>query len=115
MVAEDGTITEEVAADLVVEEVLRQEEKETLLQDVKVLVAADLEATETQHHVKVVLVEEVILETQRQEEKVVFLADLQEPKVQVHLTERQDVLKVLETHQDQEDQEKTNIYLLIFL
>ena len=57
-VAEDVITTEEVLVVLVAEEVQLQEEKETLLQDVKVLVV-DLEATEILHHVKVVLDQEV--------------------------------------------------------
>ena len=116
-VAEDVITTEEVVADLVEEEAILevqlQEEKGILLHDVKVQVAVVLEATETQRHAKVVLAEEVTLEVQLQEEKVVLPADLQEPKDLQK--ERQDVLKVSEILQDQEDLEKTNIYLLIFL
>jgi hypothetical protein len=98
-VAEDVTITEEVLVEvLVAEEVLLQEEKEALLQEEKVQ-AVDLEAIETQ------LLEKADSD---QEEKVVFhLTDLE---LKVHLTEHQDVLKALVTHQDQEDQEETNIH-----
>ena len=98
-VAEDVTIMDV----LVVEEVLDQEEKETLLQDAKVL-EADLEATETQ------LLEKVVSEATEthllQKEKVVLEVQLQE--VKVVLTELQDVLKALVIHQDQEDQEEIN-------
>ena len=99
-VAEDVTITEEVQVEvLVAEEVLLQEEKEALLQGEKVL-AVDLEATEVHQ-----LLEK---EDSDQEEKVVFhLTDLE---LKVHLIEPQDVLKALVTHQDQEDQEETNIH-----
>ena len=98
MAAEDVTITEEILVEvLVVEEVQLQEEKEALLQEEKV--QADLEATEILRLEKVDLAEE---------EKVVFhLTDLE---LKVHLTEHLDVLKALVTHQDQEDQEETNIY-----
>ena len=100
-VAEDVITTEEVVADLVEEEAILevqlQEEKEALLQEEKV--QADLEATEILRLEKVDLAEE---------EKVVFhLTDLE---LKVHLTEHLDVLKALVTHQDQEDQEETNIY-----
>ena len=105
MVAEDVTITEEVLVEvLVVEEVLLQEEKEALLQEEKVQVV-DLEAIETQLQEKVV---SEATEDLLQEEKVVFhLTDLE---LKVRLTEHQDVLKALVTHQDQEDQEETNIH-----
>ena len=105
MVAEDVTITEEVLVEvLVVEEVLLQEEKEALLQEEKVLVV-DLEAIEIQLQEKVDSGQEA---HQLQEERVVFL--LTDLELKVHLTEHQDVLKALVTHQDQEDQEETNIY-----
>lgn len=95
MVVEDATITEE-ALEVLAVEVLLQEEKATLLQEEK----ADSEATETQLQEKAVSeAKEVVL----QEEKV------------VQQKEPQDVLKVLATAQDQEDQEETNIPLLIFL
>lgn len=97
MAAEDVITTEEVLEVLAVE-VLLQEEKETLLQEEKAQV--DLEATEE------ALQEKVDLEAKEevpQEEK----AD--------HPTEHLDVLKALETALDQEDQEETNISLLIFL
>jgi hypothetical protein len=61
------------------------------------------EATEIQLQEKVDLAEEAILE-----EKVVFhLTDLE---LKVRLIELQDVLKALVIHQDQEDQEETNIH-----
>ena len=104
-VAEDVTIMEEAQAEvLAAEEVQLQEEKEALLQDVKVLVA-DLEATEVLLQEKVVLDQEV---HQLQEEKVVSHQTDQEQKV--HLIEHQDALKALAIHQDQEDREKTNIH-----
>lgn len=95
MVVEDATITEE-ALEVLVVEVLLQEEKATLLQEEK----ADSVATETQ-----------LQEREDSEAKEVVL---QEEKV-VQQKEPQDVLKVLATAQDQEDQEETNIPLLIFL
>ena len=94
-VAEDATTTEE-ALEVLAVEVLLQEEKETLLQEEK----ADSVATETQ-----------LLEREDSEAKEEVL---QEEKV-VQQKEPQDVLKVLATAQDQEDQEETNIPLLIFL
>jgi len=107
MVAEDVTITD--AAVAVEDVVLLQDAKEALLQDVKVLVVADSEATETQ------LLEKVASEATEihllLKEKVVSEVLLQELKeVQ---TEPQDVLKALVIHQDQEDQEEINY--LIFL
>lgn len=104
-VAEDAIITEEALAEvLVVEEVLLQEEKEILLQEEKVLQVADSEVIEIQLQEKVVSVQEVLL---LQEEKVVLhLTDLE---LKVLLTEHLDVLKALVIHQDQEDQEETNI------
>ena len=105
MVAEDVTTTDVLAAEEALED---QEEKvlaeEVLDQDVKVLVVADLEATET------LLLEKVVSEATEthllQKEKVVLEVQLQEAKeVQ---TELQDVLKALVIHQDQEDQEETN-------
>ena len=101
---EDVTITEEVLVDLVAEEAQLQEEKEALLQEEKVL-AVDLEAIETQLQEKVV---SEATEDLLQEEKVVFHLTDQEPKV--HLKEPQDVLRALVMHQDQEDQEETNIF-----
>jgi hypothetical protein len=104
MVAEDVTITEEVLVEVLeVEEVLLQEEKEILLQEERV--QAVLEATEIQLQEKVV---SEATEDLLQEEKVVFHLTDQEPKV--HLKEPQDVLKALVMHQDQEDQEETNIF-----
>ena len=98
-VAEDATTTEEVLEVLEAEEVRHQEEKETLPQDVK----ADLEATEVQLLEKVVLAEEANPEVhQRQEEKETLLQDVTE----VLRKDRQDVLKVLVTHQEKEDQEE---------
>ena len=106
-VVEDVTIMEEVQVEvLVAEEVILevqlQEEKVVLLQEEKV--QADLEATE------ILLQEKVVLEaTETQlQEKVVSEARLQEAKVV--LIELQDVLKALVIHQDQEDQEETNIH-----
>ena len=75
----------------------RQEEKETLLQDVK----ADSEATEVQ------LLEKVDSEAKEvsvQEEKA-LLTGLQDA-TEVLRKDRQDVLKVLVTHQEKEDQEE---------
>ena len=99
--AEDATTTI-VAA----EEVLDQEEKETLLQDVKVL-EADLEATEILQ--ETVVLEKAVLEvieTLLQKEKVVLEVLLQETKeVQKELL---DVRKTLATAQDQEDLEEIN-------
>ena len=94
MVAEDVIIMVEILVVDLAEEVQLQEEKEALHQDVK----ADLEATEIQLQEKVVSeVKEVdLLQEEVKEEKVEFLK------------ERQDVLKALATHQDQEDQEETN-------
>ena len=104
MVAEDVIITEEAQVEvLVVEEVLLQEEKEVLLQDVRVQVV-DSEVIEIQLQEKVVSVQEVHL---LQEEKVVF--HLTDQELKVLLTEHQDALKALVIHQDQEDQEETNI------
>jgi hypothetical protein len=109
---EDVTITEEVLVVVLAEvaqakEVQLQEEKVVLHQEEKVLAVADLEATEIQLLEKVDLAEEAILEVLLQEEKVVFhLTDLE---LKVHLIEHQDVLKALAIHQDQEDQEETNI------
>ena len=84
-------------------EVSDQDVKEALLQDVKVLVA-DLEATET------LVLKKVGLEATEihllQKEKVVLEALLQELKEAQK--EPQDVLKILVTHQDQEDQEEIN-------
>jgi hypothetical protein len=109
MVAEDVTITEEVLVEvLVAEEVQLQEEKVVLHQEEKVLVEVVSEATEIQLQEKVDLAEEAILEVLLQEEKVVFhLTDLE---LKVRLIEHQDVLKALVIHQDQEDQEETNIH-----
>jgi hypothetical protein len=59
-------------------------------------------AEEVQLQEKVVSEEEVQLQ-----ERVVFLTEHQEKVV---LIEPQDVLKALVMHQDQEDQEKTNIH-----
>ena len=94
MVAEDVTIMVEILVGLA-EEVLLQEEKEVLHQDVK----ADIEATEIQLQEKVVSEAiEVRLQEEVKEEKAEFLK------------ERQDVLKALVIHQDQEDQEETNTF-----
>jgi hypothetical protein len=85
----------EILVEDLAEEVQLQEEKEALLQDVK----ADLEATEIQLQEKVDSgATEVRLQEEVKEEKAVFLKELQ------------DVLKALVTHQDQEDQEETNIF-----
>lgn len=96
MVAEDVIIMVEIQVVDLAEEVQLQEEKEALHQDVK----ADLEATEIQLQEKVVSeVKEVdLLQEEVKEEKAEFLK------------ERQDVLKALEIHQDQEDQEETNSF-----
>jgi hypothetical protein len=112
-VAEDVTIMEEalvvVLAEvaLVAKEVLLQEEKVVLHQEEKVQAVA-LEAIEIQLQEKVDLAEEAILEVLLQEEKVVFhLTDLE---LKVHQIEHLDALKALVMHQDQEDQEETNIH-----
>jgi hypothetical protein len=90
MVAEDVTITEEVQVEvLVAEEVQLQEEKEALLQDVKVLVGIN---DRVQHQEKVVLDQEV----HQLKKKVVLHQTDQEQKV--HLIEHQDVQKTLVTH-----------------
>lgn len=96
MVAEDVITMVEVLVVVLAEEVQLQEEKEILLQDVK----AVLEAIEIQLREKVVLeAKELLLhQGEAKEEKAEFLK------------EHQDVLKALVTHQDQEDQEETNIY-----
>jgi hypothetical protein len=109
-VAEDVITTEEVlvvSAEVVqvVTEVQLQEEKEILLQDVKVL--ADLEATEVQLLEKVVSDQEAI----QLQELVVSLIDLQDLQM-LHdmkvdfLKERQDVQKDLAMLQEKEDQEE---------
>lgn len=101
MVAEDVITTEEVLEVLVVEEVRLQEEKETLLQDVK----ADLEATEVQPQEKVDSeAKEVLL----QEEKV-LLTGLQDV-TEVLRKDQQDAQKALVTHQEKEDQEEANTF-----
>jgi hypothetical protein len=51
------------------------------------------------------LAEEALLQ-----EKVDLVEEVQLQEVKVLQTELQDVLKVLVTHLDQEDQEETNIY-----
>ncbi len=95
MVAEDVIIMVEVLVVVLAEEVQLQEEKEALHQDAK----ADLEATEIQLQEKVVSeATEVRLQEEAKEEKAEFLK------------ERQDVLKALVIHQDQEDQEETNTF-----
>jgi hypothetical protein len=102
MVAEDVTITDAAVAE---EALADQDVKEALLQDVKVLAVADLEATEAQLQEKVVVLEATEIHL-LQKEKVVLEAQHQEPKeVQ---TELQDVLKALVIRQDQEDQEEIN-------
>lgn len=112
---EDAIITEEVLVVLaevaqVVTEVQLQEEKETLLQDVKVLVV-DLEATEVQLHAKVDLAEEANLEVQLLLELADFPKELQDhQKLQDAMVVRQkdqlDARKVLVTHQEKEDLEE---------
>ena len=114
-VAEDAITTEEVLVVLaevaqVVTEVQLQEEKETLLQDVKVLVV-DLEATEVQLLEKVVLAEEANLEVQLLPELADFPKELQDhQKLQDAMVVRQkdqlDARKVLVTHQEKEDLEE---------
>lgn len=105
MVAEDAITTEEI---LVVEDVKADlEVKEAvLLQEEK---AEETEVSE---------VIEVRLQEEKAEEMVVSEAKeavkeavrLQEEKADF-LTELQDVLKALEIHQDQEDQEEANIFV----
>ena len=107
MVAEDVTITDALAVDVLLEaqdvKVLAEEVSD---QDVKVLVAEVLEATEIQLQEKEAVLE--VTETHLlQKEKVVLEALLQEPKEEVQ-TELQDVLTALVIHQNQEDQEETN-------
>jgi hypothetical protein len=109
-VVEDVIITEEALEVLVVEEVPLQEEKETLPQDVKVLVV-DSEATEVLLQEKVVVLDlEVILP----QERVVFQIELQELMLQdvkvVHQKDQLDVLKTSETLQEKEDQEEANTF-----
>ena len=111
-VAEDAITTEEVLV-VVLAEVVQavtgvqlQEEKEVLLQDVKVLVA-DLEATEILLLEKVVLDQEVVL----LQELEVFQTELLDHQMLQDVTvvlqkDQQDVLKVLVTHQEKEDQEE---------
>lgn len=110
-VAEDVITTEEVLEVLEAEEILLQEEKETLLQDVK----ADLEATEVQLLKKVVLVEEANQEVHQLLELVVFQTELQDLQKLQDVTvvlrkDRQDALKVLVIHQEKEDQEEVNTF-----
>lgn len=110
--AEDATTTEEV---LVVSaegvpvaiEVLLQEEKEILLQDGK----AGLEVTEVPHLEKVVLVQEVVL-LQEQAVSLIEHQDLRklQDAMVVHQKDRQDVLKVLATLQEKNDQEEVNTF-----
>jgi len=115
-VAEDAITTEEVLVVVLAEvvqvakEVQLQEEKETLLQDVKVLVA-DLEATEVQLLEKVVLDQEVIL-LQELAVSLIELQDLQklqDAKV-VLQRDQQDVLKALVMLQERKDQEEVNTF-----
>ncbi len=95
MVAEDVIIMVEIQAVVLTVEVQLKEEKEVLLQDVKVV----LEATEIQLQEKVVSeVTEDQLQEEAKEEKAEFLK------------ERQDVLRASVIHQDQEDQEETNSF-----
>lgn len=105
-VVEDVIIMEEAPEVLAADVVQLQEEKVVLHRDEKVQV--DLEAIEVQLLEKVDLAEEAIQEALRQEEKVVLRLTDQEQKVR--LTEHQDALKALVIHQDQEDQEKSNIH-----
>ena len=111
---EDAITTEEVPVVLAevapVIEVLPLEEKETLLQDVKVQVA-DLEATEVQLQEKVVLAEEANPEVHQLQEQAVSLIDLQDHQTLQDVTavpqkDRQDVLKVLGMLQEKKDQEE---------
>ena len=101
-VAEDAITTEEILVVDLAEEVLLQEEKEALHQDVK----ADLEATEVQLLEKVDLEAKEVLD---QEEKV-LQTGLQDVTV-VLRKDRQDVLKVLVTHQEKEDQEEATHFV----
>ena len=126
MAAEDVTTTDEV----LVVEVLEEEVQEALeAKEVRLPVKVALEATEIRLHVKVDseatemqhLEKVVFQEVRRQdvkadltqdhrmhrEEKVVLHQDLPMHRAKEVLpVERQDVLKVLVIHQDQEDQEK---------
>lgn len=114
-VAEDAITTGEVlvvSAEVVpvVIEVPLQEEKEALLQDVKVQVAVS-EATEVQLHVKVVLDQEAVL----LQERVVSLTELQDhlmlQDVMVVLQkDRLDVQKALVMLQEKKDQEEVNTF-----
>lgn len=93
MVEEDVIIMVEILVVDLAEEVQLQEEKEALLQDVKVA----LEVTEMQLQEKVVSEAiEVSLQEEVKEEKAEFLK------------EHQDDLQALVIHQDQEDQEETS-------
>ena len=111
MTVADDVITMEEVLEVLAEvaqakEVQLQEEKVALHQEKRV--QADLEVIEIQLLEKVDLVVEVTQEAQLQEEKVVLHQTDLEQKVQ--LTEHQDVPKALVIHQDQEDQEKSNIH-----
>ena len=114
-VAEDAITTEEVLVvlaevALVVIEVPLQEEKETLLQDVKVQVAVS-EATEVHLLVKVVLDQEAV----QLQERVVFQTEGQDhlmlQDVMVVLQKDQlDVQKALVMHQEKKDLEEVNTF-----
>ena len=104
-VAEDAITTEEILvaedakAGLEVTEAVRLQEEKA-------------EETEVSEATEVRLQEEKVEEIVDLEVREVVL--LQEEKADF-LTELQDVLKVLEIHQDQEDQEEVNTKSLIFL
>jgi hypothetical protein len=97
MVAEDVITTEEVLVVVVVEEVLLQEE---FYQEEKV--QAVVEATETQ-------VQRRWFGGRSSAPREVVWRKKFSSREKVLQTELQDVLKVLVTHLDQEDQEETNI------
>jgi hypothetical protein len=100
MVAEDVIITEEAQVEvLVAEEVQLQEEKEALLQDVKVVADRSDSSAPREGGFGP-------RSSSAPREKVVLH---QTDQQKVHLIEHQDVQKTLVTHQDQEDQEETNV------
>lgn len=120
MAVADEITTVEV---LVAEEVLVV--KEVLVAKEEVLVAAVLEANEAAAHAVVASVQEKIPVLQEEaqqlrEEKAAFLP-IGHPDVQTHRglkvfqKDRHVGHKILQTRQEQEDREKANICLLIFL
>ena len=88
------------------EEILDQEETETLLQDVKVLEEV-LEATEI-----LLLDAKVLAEDLEATETLLQEKEVSEETKEVP-TELQDVQKALVIHQDQEDQEEINLFNIL--